>query len=181
MLGEKKVDYVGSLADISLNLLSKYCYNDSRLTYDLSHYNNDLVMNLLVILCRVANMPIDDISRLSISNWIKSMFYNEHRINNQLIPRSVDFPRIDGTTVAGVKGKKYQGAEVLEPVSGIHFDVTVLDFASLYPSIIKTYGIDSRLYEVIDELELIDSVPDELIEKLRDIQDDLPCDCEYQS
>ena len=146
MLGEKKVEYTGSLADISLNLLSKYCYNDSRLTYELSHYNNDLVMNLLVILCRIGNMPIDDISRLSISNWIKSMFYNEHRINNQLIPRSVDFPRIDGTTVAGVKGKKYQGAEVLEPVSGIHFDVTVLDFASLYPSIIKTRNIS---YETV--------------------------------
>jgi len=141
MLGEKKVEYVGSLADISLNLLSKYCYNDSRLTYELSHYNNDLVMNLLVILCRVANMPIDDISRLSISNWIKSMFYNEHRINNQLIPRSSDLPQIEATTQAGVKGKKYQGAEVLEPVSGIHFDVTVLDFASLYPSIIKTRNI----------------------------------------
>ena len=146
MLGEKKVEYTGSLSDISLNLLSKYCYNDSRLTYELSHYNNDLVMNLLVILCRIANMPIDDISRLSISNWIKSMFYNEHRINNQLIPRSVDFPRIEGTTVAGVKGKKYQGAEVLEPVSGIHFDVTVLDFASLYPSIIKTRNIS---YETV--------------------------------
>ncbi len=141
MLGEKKVEYVGSLADISLNLLSKYCYNDSRLTYELSHYNNDLVMNLLVILCRVANMPIDDISRLSISNWIKSMFYNEHRINNQLIPRSSDLPQIEATTQAGIKGKKYQGAEVLEPVSGIHFDVTVLDFASLYPSIIKTRNI----------------------------------------
>ena len=74
MLGEKKVEYTGSLSDISLNLLSKYCYNDSRLTYELSHYNNDLVMNLLIILCRVGNMPIDDISRLSISNWIKSMF-----------------------------------------------------------------------------------------------------------
>ena len=141
MLGEKKVDYVGSLADISLNLLSKYCYNDSRLTYELSHYNNDLVMNLLVILCRVANMPIDDISRLSISNWIKGMFYNEHRINNQLIPRSSDLPQVEATTQAGIKGKKYQGAEVLEPVSGIHFDVTVLDFASLYPSIIKTRNI----------------------------------------
>jgi hypothetical protein len=40
------------------------------------------------------------------------------------------------------------------------------------------YGIDSRLYEIIDELKLIDSVPDKLIQKLRDIQDDIPCDCE---
>jgi len=42
------------------------------------------------------------------------------------------------------------------------------------------YSIDSRLYEVIDELELINSVPDEVIEKLRNIQDDLPCDCEVE-
>ena len=41
-------------------------------------------------------------------------------------------------------------------------------------------GIDSRIYEVIDELEMIDSVSEKLIQKLRDIQDDLPCDCEYR-
>jgi len=146
MLGETKTEYSGALDSIPLNILSKYCYNDSRLTYELSHYNNDLVMNLLVILGRIGNMPIDDINRLSISNWIKSMFYNEHRNNKQLIPRSVDFPRVEGTTKAKVKDKKYQGAEVLKPIAGVHFDVTVLDFASLYPSIIKTRNIS---YETV--------------------------------
>jgi len=138
MLGETKIEYEGTLNDIPLNLLSKYCYNDSRLTYELSHFNNNLVMNLLIILSRIGNMPIDDINRLSISNWIKSMFYFEHRMNNQLIPRSVDFPRVESSTVAKVKDKKYEGATVLEPKSGVHFGVVVLDFASLYPSIIKT-------------------------------------------
>lgn len=146
MLGERKTEYDGSLGEIPLNLLSKYCYNDSRLTLKLTQYNNDLVMNLLVILARIGNMTIDDVSRLSISNWIKSMFYNQHRVNGQLIPRSIDFPRVEGTTKAGVKGKKYQGAVVLEPKKGIHFDVTVLDFASLYPSIIKTRNIS---YETV--------------------------------
>ncbi len=146
MLGEKKTEYDGSLTDIPLNLLSKYCYNDSRLTYNLSSFNNDLVMNLLIILCRIGNMTIDDISRLSIGNWIKSMFYFEHRKNNQLIPRSVDFPKVEASTKAGIKDKKYKGAVVLEPKKGVHFNVTVMDFASLYPSIIKTKNIS---YETV--------------------------------
>lgn len=146
LLGETKTEYEGELNDIPLFLLSKYCYNDSRLTFELSHFNNDLVMNMLIILCRIGNMPIDDISRLKISNWIRSMFYFEHRINNQLIPKSSDFPKVESSTTAAIKGKKYQGAVVIEPTAGIHFDVTVLDFASLYPSIMKTRNIS---YETI--------------------------------
>lgn len=41
-------------------------------------------------------------------------------------------------------------------------------------------GIDSRLYEIIGILESIPAVPDEVIEKLRVIQDDIPCDCEEE-
>lgn len=141
LLGEHKTEYEGELNDIPLNLLSKYCYNDSRLTFELSHYDNNLVMNLLIILCRIGNMPIDDISRLAISNWIKSMLYFHHRLNNELIPRSDDFPDIKASTTADIEGKKYQGAIVLDQEKGIHFDVTVMDFASLYPSIIKTRNV----------------------------------------
>lgn len=146
ILGEKKTEYDGELNDIPLNLLSKYCYNDSRLTFELSNYNNSTVMNLLIILSRIGNCIIDDISRISISNWIKSMLYFEHRINNQLIPRIGDFPQVEASTKADIDGKKYQGAIVLEPTKGVHFDVTVMDFASLYPSIIKTKNVS---YETI--------------------------------
>ena len=146
MLGEGKTEYDGELNDIPLNLLSKYCYNDSRLTFELSHYNNNAVMNLLIILARLGNCIIDDISRISISNWIKSMLYFYHRSNNQLIPRIGDFPQVEASTKADIDGKKYQGAIVLEPTKGVHFDVTVMDFASLYPSIIKTKNVS---YETI--------------------------------
>lgn len=146
MLGEKKTEYDGSLNDIPLNLLSKYCYNDSRLTFELSHYNKNAVMNLLIILARLGNCTIDDISRISISNWIKSMLYFYHRSNNQLIPRIGDFPEVEASTKADIDGKKYQGAIVLEPKKGVHFDVTAMDFASLYPSIIKTKNVS---YETI--------------------------------
>jgi len=146
MLGEGKTEYDGTLDQIPLALLAKYCFNDSRLTFELSHFNKDLVMNLLIILARIGNMPIDDISRLRISNWIRSMFYFQHRKNGELIPRSSDFPQVDSSTKAKVEGKKYEGATVIEPTKGIHFGVTVLDFASLYSSIVKNRNLS---YETV--------------------------------
>jgi len=146
MINERKTEYDGKLSEIPLHLLAKYCFNDSRLTYKLSSYNNNLVTNLLIMLCRIGNMPIDDLSRLGINNWIKSMLYFNHRQHNELIPRSDDFPVVESSTKALIKGKKYQGAIVLEQEKGIHFDVTVMDFASLYTSIVKTNNIS---YETV--------------------------------
>jgi DNA polymerase I len=74
MLGERKTEYDGELDEIPLGLLGKYCQNDARLTHKLTTYNNDLVMNLLIILSKIANTPIDELSRRAISKWIKSMF-----------------------------------------------------------------------------------------------------------
>mgnify|MGYP001581388122 FL=1 len=146
LLGETKTEYEGNLNDITLGILGKYCLNDSRLTYKLTTYNNELVMNLLIILCRVGNMPIDDISRMSISNWIKSMLHYAHRQRRELIPKTSDFPNIGAGTKAIIKDKKYKGAIVLDPPQGIHFGVQVMDFASLYPSIMKTRNIS---YETV--------------------------------
>lgn len=146
MLGEEKTKYEGDLNTIPVGLLAEYCYNDSRLTYNLTSFNNNLVMNLLMLMCRIGNMSIDDISRLSISNWIKSMLYFYHIQNGQLIPISSDFPKVETSTTALIKDKKYQGAVVLDQEKGIHFNVVVMDFASLYPSIIKTRNIS---YETI--------------------------------
>jgi DNA polymerase I len=41
---------------------------------------------------------------------------------------------------------KFQGAYVIPPVPGIHYNVVVMDFASLYPSIIKEYNLS---YETV--------------------------------
>ena len=39
-----------------------------------------------------------------------------------------------------------QGGHVLEPVTGLHRNVWVFDFKSLYPSIIRTLNIDPLSY-----------------------------------
>ena len=148
LLGEKKIDYGVELNDLTLYQTANYCQNDARLTYNLTAFNNDLLMNLLIVISRIARMPIDDISRMGVSQWIRSLLYYEHRQNGILIPRRQELDNRSSNVVneAIIKDKKFRGGLVVEPVVGIHFDVTVMDFASLYPSIIKVKNLS---YETV--------------------------------
>ena len=148
LLGEEKIDYGVELNDLTLYQTAKYCQNDARLTYNLTGFNNDLLMNLLIVISRIARMPIDDISRMGVSQWIRSLLYYEHRQNGILIPRRQELDNKSSNVVneAVIKDKKFRGGLVVEPVEGIHFDVTVMDFASLYPSIIKVKNLS---YETV--------------------------------
>ena len=148
LLGKEKIDYGIDLKDLSLYQTANYCYNDALLTYELTSFNHDLLMNLLVIIARIGRMPIDDIARLGVSQWIRSLLYYEHRQRNALIPRREDLQRRSEGVMsdAVIKDKKYRGGLVVDPKEGIHFDVVVMDFASLYPSIIKVKNLS---YETV--------------------------------
>ena len=148
LLNEQKLDYGVEIDKMTLYQIGKYCQNDAYLTYKLTSFNNDLLMNLLVAISRIGRMPIDDISRMGVSQWIRSLLYYEHRKNNMLIPRreEIDKRSTEVTNDAVIKDKKYRGGLVVEPKEGIHFDVTVMDFASLYPSIIKVRNLS---YETV--------------------------------
>ena len=148
LLGEKKIDYGVELGNLTLYQTANYCQNDARITYNLTGFNNDLLMNLLIVISRIARMPIDDISRMGVSQWIRSLLYYEHRQNGILIPRrqELDNRSSDVSNDAIIKDKKFRGGLVVEPQVGIHFDVTVMDFASLYPSIIKVKNLS---YETV--------------------------------
>jgi len=148
LLGEEKIDYGVELNDLTLYQTANYCQNDARLTYNLTAFNNDLLMNLLIVISRIARMPIDDISRMGVSQWIRSLLYYEHRQNGILIPRRQELDNKSSNVIneAVIKDKKFRGGLVVEPVEGIHFDVTVMDFASLYPSIIKVKNLS---YETV--------------------------------
>ena len=148
LLNEQKLDYGVEIDKMTLYQIGKYCQNDAYLTYKLTSFNDDLLMNLLVVISRIGRMPIDDISRMGVSQWIRSLLYYEHRKNNMLIPRreEIDKRSTEVTNDAIIKDKKYRGGLVVEPKEGIHFDVTVMDFASLYPSIIKVKNLS---YETV--------------------------------
>ncbi len=147
ILGEAKIDFDGFIGDLPLYELARYCYQDSLLTFRLSSFDDNLLMKLLLVISRVAKMPIDDVSRLGVSNWIRSMMYFEHRKQNALIPRKEELEAIgSSSSTAIIKGKKYKGGMVVNPTTGVHFKVAVLDFSSLYPSIIK---VNNLSYETV--------------------------------
>ncbi len=57
--------------------------------------------------------------------------------------------RVVAPTVGGDDARVYaaqQGGHVLEPAAGLHSNVWVFDFKSLYPSIIRTFNIDPLGY-----------------------------------
>ncbi len=162
LLGVGKVSLEKPVSELSLRELARYCYNDAKITYMLTSFGDDLVMKLITIVARVSKLPMDDVVRQGISNWIRNLMYYEHRQRNWLIPRSEDILQLKGATVteAVIKGKKYRGAVVVEPVPGVHFNVHVLDFASLYPSIIKRWNLSYETTRCPHEVCKKNLVPD---------------------
>lgn len=143
LIGVGKVSVAKPLSEMTVQELADYSYRDSRLLRDLMEANERLLLRLMAVISRVSRMPLEDVCRHGVSGWIKNLMYWELRSRNWLIPRKTDLLSTKGTTAtkAIIEGKKYRGGLVVEPIPGVHFNVTVLDFASLYPSILKEYNL----------------------------------------
>ncbi|MGB9023648.1 MAG: 3'-5' exonuclease, partial [Candidatus Bathyarchaeia archaeon] len=143
VLGRGKLETSAPVSDLDYGELATYCLNDSEITLELTRFDDDLVMKLMTALSRISYMSLEDVSRQGVSSWIRSMTYCHHRKRNYFIPRADEIQELKGgtTTEAIIKGKKYKGAIVVEPRPGVHFNVSVLDFASLYPSIIRNWNL----------------------------------------
>ena len=139
----EKIPVEKSIAELTYTELARYCLRDSEITFKLTSFEDDLVMKLILVLSRISSMPMEDVSRQGVSRWIRNFMHREHRRKNMLIPNAKDILAKKGetTTKATIKGKKYKGAIVVEPVLGVHFNVAVMDFPSLYPSIIKVWNL----------------------------------------
>nr|WP_294808106.1 DNA-directed DNA polymerase I [uncultured Nitrososphaera sp.] len=148
LLEDSKLEYEGDIGDLPMQTLAEYCMKDADLTFRLTSFGDNLLMKLLVVIARIGRLSVDDIARFGVNQWIRGILYYEHRQRNELIPRTDELhDKGTASTAAVIKEKKYRGGEVVEPTPGIHFNVVVLDFASLYPSIIKVHNLS---YETIN-------------------------------
>ena len=96
---------------------------------------------LAFLLSRIANLPLPtSLTNRQVSTWIRSILHSHLRRKNILIPRSAELRR--GENVRGVPG-----ALTFQPKTGTYFDTVVVDFESLYPSLIDTYNLS---YETVD-------------------------------
>jgi DNA polymerase I len=143
IIGIEKIQLEKTFGELDYTELARYCLRDSEITYKLTSYEDELAMKLILVLSRISSMPMEDVSRQGVSRWIRNFMHREHRKRNMLIPNAEDILAKKGktATTAIIKGKKYKGAIVVEPVPGVHFNVAVMDFPSLYPSIIKVWNL----------------------------------------
>lgn len=139
----EKIKLEKRLGELTYTELAKYCLRDSEITFKLTDFEDELVMKLILVLTRISSMPMEDVSRQGVSRWIRNFLQREHRHRNMLIPTPQEILAVKGKTAtkAIIKGKKYKGGIVVEPVPGVHFNVSVMDFPSLYPSIIKVWNL----------------------------------------
>ena len=165
LLGEAKVAIEESISDLLLSKLVQYNAKDADLTLRLTTFSDELVWKLMVLIMRLAKMGLEDVTRRKVSAWVKNLMYWEHRRRGYLIPNETELLQLKGEvkTAAKIGGKRYAGAIVIDPIPGVYFNVIVLDFASLYPSIIKVWNLS---YETIDPPE--GWCPDNAIKEIRD-------------
>jgi DNA polymerase Pol2 len=112
--------------------LAEYCLKDAELTLRLGN----LLLPQIFEICKVVGQLPFDVSRMTYGQLVewyltKKAFINEEIILNQ--PKWEDIQKRKLVT--------YTGAFVKEPIPGIHEKIAVLDFRSLYPSIITSFNV----------------------------------------
>ncbi len=140
MLGKEKPDFEFTQmvnawekgGELGRKLL-EYSMSDADATLELGLE----LLPLFVDLTRVVGQTLFDVSRMSPGQLVEWLLIAEAHRRGELIPA-----RPVGEEFEERLEETYVGAYVMEPVKGLHEDLVVFDFRSLYPSIIVTHNID---------------------------------------
>ena len=105
---------------------------DCQLAYEILEKTK--MIELAVERSQLTGMPLDRITASIIA--FDSLYIREARADHLVSP----------TTRFGLKEEKIIGGYVKEAPPGIYQNIIVLDFKSLYPSILRTFNIDPASY-----------------------------------
>ncbi|MCD6496236.1 MAG: hypothetical protein J7K54_03120 [Candidatus Aenigmarchaeota archaeon] len=111
----------------------KYCMTDSELALSLVK----LLLPQMIEMCRVVNQGLFDTSRMTYSQLVEWLLMKESRKTTELIPNRPKYEVIQIRRRAA----PYTGGYVYPPKSGIHRNIALFDFMSLYPSITITHNV----------------------------------------
>jgi DNA polymerase I len=81
-------------------------------------------------LSALTGLPLDQVMTAAVGFRVDSYLMKQAHMLGELVPRRVEQPYFT-----------YRGAIVLEPETGIHEDVVVLDFSSMYPTLMEKYNL----------------------------------------
>jgi DNA polymerase-2 len=121
--------------------LCRYNLNDAVLVTEI--FNATGLIDLLVKRAKISGMLLDQLGMMNAA------------FDHFLLPK-IHRAGLVAPNVRDVQINEHAaGGHVIEPVPGIYHDVIVLDFKSLYPSIIQSFKIDpvSRLFSDVDTIK----------------------------
>lgn len=112
-------------------LLIKYAIEDAVSTYGLG----EKLLPYLIQLSSVSGIPLDQVAAASVGARVEWLLMRYAYRMGEVAPNREERPY-----------ETYKGAIVLEPRPGIYQDVAVLDFTSMYPSIMMKYNLSPDTY-----------------------------------
>ena len=119
-------------ADKNVDRVAEYCAEDSEYTLKIG----EQYLPLLVELCRIVKQPLFDVGRASASMLVEYLIMDKCREIGRLIENKPDEAAIQQRLMHPIKG-----GYVKEPESGLHENLAVLDFSSLYPTIMISHNV----------------------------------------
>jgi DNA polymerase I len=133
--------------DIDVEKMSEWWENGEKigeiLSYSLSDVDSALSIAMEVLptqyeLAQLIRQPIYEVVRMGTGNAIEWLLMKIAHDKDILVPK-----KPSDKEYASRRLDRYEGAYVVEPKKGIHENILVFDFRSLYPSIIIAHNIDA--------------------------------------
>ncbi|HVP80710.1 MAG TPA: DNA-directed DNA polymerase [Thermodesulfobacteriota bacterium] len=116
----------------NLGKLAQYCLKDSELTFRLS----EVLLPQIFQLTKIVGQSLFDTSRMMYGQLVEWTYTRKAKEMGRIVPNQPKFEEIQKR-----QHETYTGGYVKEPEAGLHENIAVIDFASLYPSISSTYNI----------------------------------------
>jgi len=94
-----------------------------------------LMLSYAMELSSLVGIPLDHVCTAAFGFRVEAYLMKQAKIYNEIIPKRIERPYIP-----------YVGGMVLPPKPGIHRDIAVLDFRSMYPNLMILYNISPDTY-----------------------------------
>ncbi|MFH1056995.1 MAG: DNA-directed DNA polymerase [Candidatus Micrarchaeota archaeon] len=119
-----------------LDYLAEYCLRDAEACLALTKH----FLHLQLELGKLVQMPLIEVSRATASQLVETFLLSKAFVRKELAPNRPSSEEIS------LRQAPVEGAFVKTPEAGVYDNIAVLDFRSLYPSIIISHNIDSTTF-----------------------------------
>jgi len=95
----------------------------------------NIILDFAMQLSNLVSLPLDHVGTAAVGFRVEWFLMKHAQKIGELVPKRVKRPY-----------RRYAGAVVLRPEPGLHENIAVLDFKSMYPNIMMTYNLSPDTY-----------------------------------